>query len=154
MAIRFSTQCLFILFTSSISINPSTTLPVSIHTSFSSSSSSSSQAAGADESRMVTWSLSFPSEPVSLQLMDSDADFYSISSSEEADAYSTSDSSYSYSSSSYEDYHDSEEDPPCPWDHFWHIRGKQCVPHKCPRGNHLREWSTGKCLFGPWILKL
>ncbi|ODM93740.1 hypothetical protein Ocin01_12944, partial [Orchesella cincta] len=66
----------------------------------------------------------------------------SLSESEEH-LESESDSSDYYDS--YGDY-ESEEDF-CNRNQYYHVRGRQCVPIKCPRGNHLRNDKTGECLF-------
>lgn len=45
-----------------------------------------------------------------------------------------------------------DEDPECPEDQFYHIRGKQCVPLTCPGGNLWRDRDTGMCIlkrYGP-----
>jgi len=53
---------------------------------------------------------------------------------------------YSYESS------EEDDDDKCPEDQFWHLRGKQCVPLRCPEGISKRNSKTGECvdLFVGW----
>lgn len=37
------------------------------------------------------------------------------------------------------------EEPYCPEDMFWHVRGFSCVPYDCPGGNQYRDKHTGEC---------
>ncbi|ODM93066.1 Tenascin-R [Orchesella cincta] len=42
-------------------------------------------------------------------------------------------------------YYDDEEEPECRRDEYYHVRGKQCVPIRCPGGNANRDSKTGEC---------
>lgn len=44
-------------------------------------------------------------------------------------------------------YSTEEDDGECEETHFYHIRGRICVPYRCPRGNSQRNFDTGQCLF-------
>ncbi|CAL8085403.1 unnamed protein product [Orchesella dallaii] len=65
-----------------------------------------------------------------------------LPSQEESSEYDSSDYFDSYM---VEDYQ-SEEDA-CARGQFYHVRGRQCVPIRCPKANHLRNYKTGQCLF-------
>lgn len=42
---------------------------------------------------------------------------------------------------------DDDEERDCGDTHFWHLRGRRCVPLQCPGGNAYRSPENGECIL-------